>query len=427
MDINSYRSRVDLQPVQLNRTDSIPSDSIRITRFFIDFDEDGEPYQHAETGQTNQMQFSGEDDMIKQSVKDFSIQNMDPVEVIKKSPHLFINAITSYRNGTNKQTLQNFVYRLVNQILFHTNKLNDDDKYSLAILIQKYLNNDRKKFNTAVGNIFLEHLEDIFHRISEYMHQPANPYSEDETVKQSLSMRQIFYSQIQKTIISISTDVYLQIIQGNNINENKLHGEVKKMKQQHKQRKNPLIQRTLKNLKTQAQLNSYLIKECDLQNSGMTITKKEIIQIKDEFGNVINIIDKSTNPELYNQVCGMKSQPSQPELQREPEPQHMNFIPNHVNPSQQQNVQSMIPRRFDITKIQNEQLPQQIEQDEDDYDDTRAYAGFGVSQIPVITPPSFNHKMFQNLEKEVQNIDKLITQNSETIDGKKLKHKKSRR
>jgi len=41
MDINSYRSRVDTQPVQINRTDSIPSDSIRITRFFIDFDEDG--------------------------------------------------------------------------------------------------------------------------------------------------------------------------------------------------------------------------------------------------------------------------------------------------------------------------------------------------------------------------------------------------
>lgn len=430
MDINSYRSRVDTQPVQINRTDSIPSDSIRITRFFIDFDEDGQPY---EAFATQQKEYSSKYDKgdyakepnrhrkiynagvvqnkIQQSVIDFTPSNADPVWVLNNRLQLFQKMVKDFYNQTNQQELYKFLIKLINDTL-NSKSFSEDEKFAIASIIQKTLKDDRPTFNRAVALYMLKHIDDW--NILEYIQK------QNQLRKQGKSVAELMQFYATGSIVDIANELSKR---AHMVNENKIIGDKYKMNQKQKPRKNPLIQRTIRNLQTQDQLSHHIIKQCDGVGNmqGITATKKQVIQIRDQNGNMIRVIDKATNPELYNQICGSNAEQLASFKNQEPvkmTPPDMNY--NNYDESTEDTQQ------FDNG---------QCETCEDEYDvkfrdpfgdglRNHPFAGFGVSQIPVITPPTFNGKMFQNLQKTVQDIDNLLIQNTQTIDGKIIKKKK---
>ena len=412
MDINSYRSRVDTQPVQINRTDSIPSDSIRITKFFIDFDEDGQPFEAFSTQQQTHLSQHDKGDYAEEPSRHRKIYKAGTVQnKIKQS-----NTIGGNKMQNNKKLITENIQEKIKLM---------SDVNTYGWILPKIARNVFRDAQTITSEIIKENPDakkfvdefDVYFLISHFTNligAPAlnkfiiEPYMK-ECMKYYKQKREIYDRQHpQQTNESIPTKT----------NEVKIQG-------------NPLIQRTLRNLKSSGDLKpSKIILECDMAKPAISIRKKQVIQIRDQNGNMIRVIDKATSPELYNQICGgTTEQFTQPEY-----PQQFSTNTPQINTTQydeQVDDTQQFDNGFDTEYAgynQDDEQRLHLNQHNRHLGDglrNHPFAGFGVSNIPIITPPMFNGKMFENLQKTVQDIDKLITQNTETIDGKNIRKKKN--
>lgn len=284
MDINSYKSRVD---VQVRPSDTIPSDSIRINRFYIDWDEDGQPYEA------------------------FATQQQD---------HL-----SQYDKG-------------------------------------------------------------------DYAEEPSR----------------------HRKIYKAGT-VQNKIKQSKTIGENKMNKPTKT--NEVKIKGNPLIQRTLRNLKNSSDLKpSKIIVECDMAKPAISIRKKQVIQVCDQNGNVTNTIDRNTDPQLYDKLCGMTSDNT-----------HEQTV-QHPKEFKVFNIDDMKSSKMDADQYQyNKAHKECYECDEEDDEEDIGFnmpAGFGVTPMRAINQVSFKRGgMFENLQQVVTDVSKILTQNAQSIEDIKQQKK----